>query len=78
MALAAGRSGGKGRGHLGAGHSVTLISRSSLAILRHQAGEPTAVSDLAVVADDMERALGPADPTTVGTRKLLSSWETIH
>ncbi|GIE91805.1 tetratricopeptide repeat protein [Actinoplanes regularis] len=57
---------------LGADHSATLISRSSLAILRFQAGERDGLAELAGIADDMERALGPADPSTVSTRNLLT------
>ncbi|MFI1990624.1 tetratricopeptide repeat protein [Actinoplanes sp. NPDC020271] len=61
---------------LGADHSTVLISRSSLAILRHQAGEKNALADLKTVAADMERALGPDNPATISTRNLLTRWDT--
>ncbi|MEV6342798.1 hypothetical protein [Actinoplanes sp. NPDC051851] len=63
---------------LGAGHSLPLVSRSSLAILRYQAGERDALPELTTVAADMERALGPDDPTTISTRRLLAQWDPAH
>ncbi|WP_307835478.1 tetratricopeptide repeat protein [Streptomyces adelaidensis] len=70
--------------HVGADHNVTLIARSSLAILRHDraggtvAAADEAVADMTAVVDAMERVLGPDDPTTSSTRRLLAQWTTTR
>ncbi|MFE6365802.1 tetratricopeptide repeat protein [Streptomyces sp. NPDC057806] len=66
--------------HVGRDRDITLIARSSLAILNHErpagtpAGRAAAVDELASVTADMERALGADHPTTAGTRRLLGQW----
>ncbi|MFD9138363.1 tetratricopeptide repeat protein [Streptomyces bottropensis] len=67
---------------LGADHNLTLITRSSLTILRHDragragdgAATDAAVEDMADVVAAMERALGADNPTTLSTRGLLTRW----
>lgn len=66
--------------HVGPDRDITLIARSSLAILRYErpggtpADKAAAVDQLASVAADMERALGADHPTAASTRRLLGQW----
>ncbi|MER6345215.1 tetratricopeptide repeat protein [Streptomyces sp. NPDC001595] len=66
--------------HVGRDRDITLIARSSLAILRHErpggtpADKAAAMDELISVAADMERALGADHPTTANTQRLLGQW----
>ncbi|GAA0307187.1 hypothetical protein GCM10009540_28270 [Streptomyces turgidiscabies] len=67
-----------GTEHLGPDHHVTLIARSSLVILHYYGtgeGKSAAVDDMTGVVEGMERALGPNNPITASTRRLLTQWE---
>lgn len=67
-----------GTEQLGPDHNQVLIARGSLAILRYyKTGEHknAAIEEMTAVVDSMERALGPANPTTAGTRRLLAQWK---
>ncbi|MER6675022.1 tetratricopeptide repeat protein [Streptomyces sp. NPDC000983] len=70
--------------HLGPDRDITLISRSSLAILHHERADGTpadkaaALDELATVVADMESALGTDHPTSANTRRLLTQWRNTH
>ncbi|MGW2823704.1 tetratricopeptide repeat protein [Streptomyces sp. NPDC001443] len=68
---------------VGPDSDITLVARISLTILRHERSDATpadaaAVAEPATVVHAMERALGPDNPTTASTRRLLSQWRSPH
>ncbi|MGW6918643.1 tetratricopeptide repeat protein [Kitasatospora sp. NPDC054939] len=67
-----------GTERVGPDSDVTLIARASLAALGHErpgGDRAAALDELSAVLADMERALGPGNPTTAGTRRLLTQWK---